>query len=45
MNALYARIPRDAVLIVALNQTIYELENVNALLEKQNMPLLKSKEG
>lgn len=45
MNALYARIPRDAVLIVALNQNIYELETINALLEKQNMPLLKSKEG
>ena len=42
MNALYARIPRDAVLIVALNQKIYVISDVNALLEKQHMPPLKA---
>lgn len=45
MSTLYARIPRDAVFLVALNQKIYEIEQVNALLVKQNMPLLKGSES
>lgn len=45
MSTLYARIPRDAVFLVALNQKICEIEQVNALLVKQNMPPLKGSES
>ena len=43
MSTLYARIPPDAVFLVALNQKIYEIEQVNTLLVKQNMSPLKGR--
>lgn len=42
MSELYARIPRDAVLMIAFNQELYEMEKVNALLLAHNMLPLKS---
>ena len=41
MSELYAKIPRDAVLMIALNQGVYELEKVNELLVEHGMERLK----
>ena len=40
--ALYARIPRDAVLMIAFNSGIREIERVNELLEEHGMAPLES---
>lgn len=40
MSPLYPRIARDAVLIVAFNNGIYDIHEVNSLLEKHNMEAL-----
>ena len=37
MSPLYARIPRDAVLIIAFNSRLYEMAEVDSLLEQHNM--------
>ena len=37
MTPLYAKIPRDAVLIVAINQHTYEMEAIDAMLQEQGM--------
>lgn len=37
MSPLYSRMPRDAVLMVALNNKIYELLEVNSLLRENKM--------
>ncbi len=42
MSELYARIPRDAVLMIALNREVYEIDKVNALLAAHDMAPLKS---
>lgn len=34
---LYARVPRDAALLVALNRRIYEIADVNAYLERNGL--------
>ncbi len=41
MSELYARIPRDAVLIIAFNTGMYEVEDVNELLLQHGMEPLK----
>ena len=41
MSELYAKIPRDAVLIIAFNTGIYEVGDVNDLLLKHGMEPLK----
>lgn len=40
-SPLYPRIERDAVLMVALNQEIYDIPDVNHLLEQHNMDTLR----
>ena len=42
MAPLYARIPRDAVLMIAFNQRKGSILEVNALLSKHKMPILKT---
>lgn len=42
MSRLYARIPRDAVLVLAFQQGITDIGRVNALLEANGMQGLKS---
>jgi len=43
MSPLYARIPRDAVLMIAFNNQIYEIEEVNRLLTDHGLePLEKA---
>lgn len=37
MNELYAKIPRDAVLIIAFNREIFDLHEVDALLASHSM--------
>ena len=40
MSPLYARNPRDAVLIIAINTEVYEIEKVNDLLKVHGMETL-----
>ena len=40
MAPLHGRFPRDAVLIVAIQNSIYDMREVNALLESCGQPLL-----
>ena len=42
MSRLYVRIPRDAVLMSAFQNNIYEISEVNALLTEKGMTLLKA---
>ena len=42
MPALYARIPRDAILIVAFNERPGDILKVNAILRKNDMEILRS---
>lgn len=42
MAPLYARIPRDAVLMIAFNQRKGSILEVNALLSSHNLPALKT---
>lgn len=42
MAPLYARIPRDAVLMIAFNQHKGNVLDVNALLTEHKMPILKT---
>lgn len=42
MSELYPRVPRDAVLMIALNREIYEIADVNDLLLAHDMEPLKS---
>ena len=42
MSRLYVRIPRDAVLISAFQNSIFEIAEVNKLLTDQGMPALKA---
>lgn len=42
MAPLYARIPRDAVLMIAFNQRIGDILDVNALLSRHKLPTLKT---
>ncbi|MCD8367590.1 MAG: helix-turn-helix domain-containing protein [Clostridiales bacterium] len=42
MSELYAKVPRDAVLMIAFNRELYEIDAVNALLADHDMPPLKS---
>ncbi len=42
MSELYARIPRDAVLMIALNRGISEIPQVNRLLEEHGADPLKA---
>ena len=41
MSPLYSRIPRDAALMVAFHNTIYDIPDVNALLKESGMTPLK----
>lgn len=41
MATLYAKVPRDAVLIIALNKEIYSVDDVNELLAKNHMDPLR----
>lgn len=41
MSPLYPRLPRDAVLIVAFNNGVYELSEVNTLLYTNHFSVLK----
>jgi len=45
MSPLYSRLPRDAVLIVAINKGIYEIDEVNALLKKNDVSELKGSDA
>ena len=45
MSELYAKIPRDAVLIVAINSRRYDVAEVDALLAENGQPLLYSCRG
>ncbi len=45
MSELYSRIPRDAVLMIAFNTGIYEIDEVNKLLDEHEMEPLKSCSG
>lgn len=42
MSRLYARLPRDAVLILAMTQGITDLKKVNEMLTSHHMPPLKN---
>ncbi len=42
MSGLYSKIPRDAVLIIAFNQGMYNVEDVNNLLRDHGMEPLRS---
>ena len=44
MSPLYARIPRDAVLLSAISNGEHSIERVNALLEENGMPPLRCSE-
>ena len=41
MPSLYAKIPRDAVLIIAFNTGIYEISSVNSLLSENGLETLR----
>lgn len=41
MSPLYARFPRDAVLISAFSAGVYKIPDLNALLEKNGQPALR----
>lgn len=45
MSPLYARFPRDAVLISAISARIYEITEINSLLARNGQPQLKGSEG
>lgn len=45
MSPLYSRIPREAAIIVALNNGMTDVEDVNTLLKKNNMIPLKGTES
>lgn len=45
MSPLYARIPRDAVLIIAFNKGIYEIADVDELLAAHDMEGLRKAEN
>lgn len=45
MSELYARIPRDAVLIIAFHNGVFEIDEVNAMLTAQGMEPLKACAG
>lgn len=45
MSPLYSRMPRDAVLMVAINKGIYEIDEVNDLLKENGMPELKGSDA
>ena len=42
MSPLYARIPRDAVLMIAFNRHAGNILDVNAMLKEQGMELLRT---
>lgn len=42
MSELYAKIPRDAMLIIAFNTGIYEIGDVNELLSRHGMEQIKA---
>ncbi len=42
MSELYAKIPRDAVLMIALNREICEIDKVNELLLSHELPPLRN---
>ena len=42
MSPLYARIPRDAVLLIAFNRRCGNILDVNAMLKEQGMELLRT---
>ena len=42
MSRLYVRIPRDAILISAFQNHIFEISEVNGLLTEKGMPVLKA---
>lgn len=42
MSRLYVRIPRDAILISAFQNHIFEISEVNGLLMEKGMPVLKA---
>lgn len=44
MSPLYARFPRDAILISAISSGIYDLTEINKLLQKHGQPLLRGSE-
>lgn len=44
MSPLYARLPRDAVLISAIGAGIYEIAEINRVLAQNRQPLLKGTE-
>ena len=45
MSELYARVPRDAVMIIAFNSGIYDVFEVDALLLRHQMPPLRPCHG
>ena len=45
MSELYARVPRDAVLIIAFNSGIFDVFEVDALLLRHQMPPLRPCHG
>ena len=45
MSPLYSRIPREAVIMVALNNGITNIADVNAMLKQSNMTPLKGAES
>ncbi len=44
MSELYAKDPRDACLIVAINNRIFDLGQIDEMLEKQGLPKLSTDE-
>lgn len=42
MSELYAKVPRDAVLMIALNRELFEISEVNDLLLSHDLPPLRS---
>lgn len=44
MSPLYARFPRDAILISAISSGIYDLAEINKLLKQHGQPLLRGSE-
>lgn len=44
MSPLYARFPRDAVLISAISSRVYEIPEINSLLARNGQPLLRGSE-
>ncbi len=45
MTELYSRVPRDAVLMVAVNTGVYEIEEVNKMLREHEMEPLQNSSG